>query len=63
MSDTEPVEVTYDAEVEESETDRAKLFYIDGSKVWIPKSQIIDEDSDESTVTIPEWLAIEKELV
>lgn len=63
MSDKEPVEVYYDEEVLDSETDMAKLFIIEGSKVWIPKSQITEEDQDAGIVWIPEWLAIEKELV
>lgn len=34
----------------------------DGTKkVWFPKSQI--EENGDGTFTIPEWLAIEKELV
>jgi hypothetical protein len=31
--------------------------------VWLPKSQIVEMDEDHKTVTIPEWLAVEKELV
>ena len=63
MADVEQVEITYDEESEESETEMARLFYIDGSKVWIPKSQIIEEDETESTIIVPEWLAIDKELI
>ena len=33
-----------------------------GDKVWLPKSQCEWDDS-EGTMQIPEWLAIEKELV
>ena len=36
------------------ENERLKLF-------WLPKSQI--EINDDGTVTMPEWLAIEKELI
>jgi len=42
----------------------------DGTKdVWLPKSQVIEYDpdvfdeGDDITITIPEWLAIEKGLV
>jgi len=47
------------------------LFVFDGIRtVWIPKSQILDpEDLDDYnygecfTITIPEWLALEKEMI
>lgn len=39
----------------------ANVFF-DGSRaVWLPKSQI--EVNDDGTVTMPEWLAHEKELI
>ena len=51
------------------ETDSALLCVVeDLEEVWIPKSQI-DDDSDVTgsgdvgNLVIPEWLAIEKELV
>ena len=52
-------------------TDLALKCKIDGEKAWIPKSQILDgsnfgddsEEGDEGELIIPEWLAIEKELV
>ena len=31
--------------------------------VWIPRSQIVDHDEDERTITIPQWLAEAKGLV
>lgn len=44
------------------ETDKAYLVY-DGKKtVWLPKSQVQLSD-DKKTITMPEWLAIDKELV
>lgn len=49
------------------ETERA--FLVDDSKVetWIPKSQIEDVDTfevgEETTITIPEWLAEENGLI
>ena len=34
----------------------------DGKKtVWVPKSQV--QKNDDGTFTMPEWLAIEKELI
>ena len=44
------------------ETDHAYRFF-DGTKtVWLPKSQC-EWDADARNMTMPEWLAIEKELV
>ena len=61
--DSEYVEIVYDEEVRE--TVHARLLRIDGRDVWLPKSQIDDvaTDGENGTVSIPEWLAIEKELV
>ena len=52
-------------------TELALHFELEGEKVWIPKSQILDgsnfgddsEEGDSGELIIPEWLAIEKELV
>lgn len=52
-------------------TDLAILFNVEGCGAWIPKSQILDgsnfgddsEEGDEGELIIPEWLAIEKDLV
>ncbi|KKM89966.1 hypothetical protein LCGC14_1243370 [marine sediment metagenome] len=66
MSDGDQAEVFYDTEIEERVTELARLFMFDGDEVWIPKSQIADEESDRNgdggTLWIPEWLAIEKGL-
>ena len=43
-----------------TQTDKAWLFDIEGQRVWIAKSQ---GQWDGTELTIPEWLAIEKELV
>jgi hypothetical protein len=44
-----------------AQTDRAIQFY-DGSRtVWLPRSQI--EINDDDTVTMPEWLALDKGLI
>lgn len=48
-------------------TERAILFSLTGDRddaVWLPKSQIeIDESTKPVVVTLPEWLAIDQELV
>ena len=48
-------------------TDRAFLIRVDEQEEWIPKSQIEDSSYDEklniTTLVIPEWLAIEKNLI
>ena len=38
------------------------LFVIDGKDVWLPRSQV-EVYPDDEIVVVPEWLAIEKELV
>lgn len=56
-----------DAELHK-ETDKAFLVW-DGKedkegqpvKVWLPKSQV--ENNNDGTFTMPEWLALEKELI
>lgn len=45
-----------------SETERAFRVDFDGRVVWLPKSQVERDETDE-TYTMPEWLAIEKEIV
>jgi len=50
-----------DIEVElRHETDAAYLVNDGGESVWVPKSQC---ELDGSTLTLPEWLAMEKELI
>jgi len=53
-------------------TDRAVLIEVDGVEDWIPKSQISDasvedlddlEKGDKVDITIPAWLAEEKEFI
>lgn len=46
----------------EHETDNAWLVDIDGDEVWVPKSQC-EYDASSQVLEIPEWLAIEKELI
>lgn len=52
------------------ETELAFLFLVDDQEIWFPKSQIIDPAEDDISVgekdlevTIPLWLAQEKELI
>jgi hypothetical protein len=66
MSDVE-IEVRI---VRDEPTDRAILVQesLSSPKVWLPRSEIVDiEYHDQhlraATVTIPEWLAIEKDLI
>lgn len=55
-------EITDIAGFVKHETDRAFLFN-DGTKdVWLPKSQC-EWDEDSQTMTLPIWLAQEKELI
>jgi hypothetical protein len=56
----ELAEVKYDAIVHE--TEKAYLINFGGKEVWLPKS-MIEVDIDTMTVTMPERLAIEKEIV
>lgn len=52
-----------------TETDRAMLVSDGGSEsAWLPKSQltvldVLDENEGMIVISVPEWLAIEKELV
>lgn len=61
----EPVEIYFDEILRETEQgdeqDGAYLFAIDDQEVWLPKSQV--ELVEPGIMEIPEWLAIEKELV
>jgi RNase P/RNase MRP subunit p29 len=43
------------------ETERAVLFFDGTRKVWLPKAAV--EIGDDGTVTMPERLALEKELI
>lgn len=63
--------VTFDDVLVIHATELAILCEIDDEEVWIPKSRIEDSDFDvkrarpgnHGFIEIPEWLAIEKELV
>lgn len=45
-----------------AETDKAWCVVVDGVAYWLPKSQVKISHHD-ATITLPEWLAIEKELI
>ncbi len=57
--DSKVIEVAHDGVARE--TDDAKLFRFAEGEIWIPKSQI--EDEEKNSVSIPEWLALKKGLV
>lgn len=42
-------------------TEKAIQFYDGATTVWLPLSQI--EINDDDTVTMPEWLALDKGLI
>lgn len=44
------------------ETAKAYRFYDGARTVWLPKSYC-EWDENEGTMTMPEWLAMEKELL
>ena len=48
-------------EIREPGTTLAVRFYDGERVVWLPRSQI--EINDDGTVSMPEWLAKEKELI
>lgn len=53
---------TYSFEAElRAETDLAILLEVDGNEKWFPRSQI--EEAENGWWTVPEWLAIEKEII
>lgn len=58
MTDRELVDIA--AELRH-ETDKAFLVFDGDKTVWLPKSQV--EQNDDGTWTMPLWLAQEKELI
>ena len=44
------------------ETADAVLFEFPEGEVWIPRSQIVDDD-ETGTVVVQEWIALEKGLI
>ncbi len=46
----------------QAETEKAYLLFDGTTKIWLPKSQV--EWNDETkTMTMPEWMALEKGLI
>lgn len=43
------------------ETDKAIRLVVGDKAAWLPKSHV--EDNGDGTFTMPEWLAIDKELI
>lgn len=60
MANDELIEIEYD--ILPHETDKAWLFVINGEEVWLPFSKC-EIDTKAETVSVPEWLAMEKGLV
>lgn len=44
------------------ETERAYLLFDGDKEVWLPKSSC-EWDASDNTMQMPEWLAMEKELI
>lgn len=63
------VEIEFDAVILDDENKAAVLFEVGDSTVWLPRSQMRDEEYDlcsksgAGTVEIPRWLAEKKELI
>lgn len=55
-------DVEYDFVKLDDPAKKAILFRIDGKDVWLPRAHI-EVDAEEKVVTMPEWLAIERDLV
>jgi hypothetical protein len=55
-------DISYDNILIDDPKHKAILFEIGGEKFWLPRS-LIEVDEDSCCVTMPEWLAIEKDLV
>jgi hypothetical protein len=56
------VDVRYDEIILDDDRYKAILFDFGGKEVWLPRSQI-EVDTDHKEVTLPERLAVEKEIV
>lgn len=66
MSRNELVDIAGEL-VEPFQTEKAWRFYDGNVTVWLPKSQVewdaSDRNPNSGTMTIPTWLATEKELI
>ena len=68
MRRTNSDKVEFQDVLAKKETDKAILCTINGSDVWIPKSQIdpdseVKEEDDEGELIVTEWIAKEKGLI
>lgn len=45
------------------ETDRAVLYVLGGEKIWIPKSAIVDIDTEHNEVDVYTWFAEKRQLI
>lgn len=61
--DQRTVFLAYDEKVVDS--GRAVLFRILNKRLWIPKSQIVEEGGDENggMLVVTEWIALQKGLI
>lgn len=60
MSKNDNAEIDYEYIL--GETSLAVQFEINGESVWLPKA-VIEVDTDQKVITMPEKLALEKELI
>lgn len=58
----ELTDVDYERIKVDDPTLKAVLFVINRKEVWLPRSQI-EVDTDDKTITMPEWLALDKGLI
>ena len=56
----EPVEIPHDGVLVDEDQHKSILFDIDGEEVWLPRTEIVEQD--DNTVTIPRWLAEDRDL-
>ncbi len=56
----EPVEIPHDGVILDEKQYKSILFSIGGEEIWLPRVEIVEQDDD--TVTIPQWLARDREI-
>jgi len=57
------VEIEYDEVILDDNGLQAILYKIDGEDIWIPRSQIEDENYTGNSILITEWIADKKGLI
>ena len=60
-SEPEMVEVNFDSVVDREELQTC--YAISDEEVWLPNSQVKNEDEMQGTLEIPEWLAHDRGLI